>query len=522
MAYLIAPSPTRNGEARRTVRVVSGGQKHLALGGPYKGGEINRLNKTWVPAGFSGDGAIGLDWDLLTRRIRDLQRNDPAIIALRRAIVDHVVGMGIASSATVMIGDAADSEMDEEFNFEADAWFEDWAEQDADIEGRLSWPDMQRQLLGEVLDCGEAILLRCASPDPDRPIPLCYQTLEAEQIDSSKDQPRGKSQNEIRRGIELDRYRRPVAYWLFEAHPDDPHSGYSGSQSVRVPADRVLHFIAPGRPSQTRGISLYGSITQSARDLDNYLGAELTAANIGALFTLVHKTGNPGSGFGFVGDGTDSSGSDANGNPLARLGRGIVAQVHKDDEIEQVEAKRPNRDARVFTDLILLMLSMGGGISKYRLTRDYSGTTYVSARAAHMDDRACFRPLQGYVGRRLVLPVRREWTAQMAAYGQLRSISATQFARQRRRWQRVTLQPPGWEATDPEKETDSDLASIGGGFATLESVNARRGQNWRRVILQREREIAFAKKHHVELNYDRPSTPGKKAAEEQPETQATR
>ncbi|MFO8015252.1 MAG: phage portal protein, partial [Phycisphaerae bacterium] len=180
----------------------------------------------------------------------------------------------------------------------------------------------------------------------------------------------------------------------------------------------------------------------------------------------------------------------------------------------QVEAKRPNRDAGVFTNLILMLLAMGGGVSRYRLTRDYSGTTYVSARAAHMDDRAAFRPLQGYLGRRLVLPIRREWTRQMAAYGQFRSLSASQYARQKRRWERLTLQPPGWEATDPEKEADSDLALIAAGIETLESVCARRGRNWRQVILQRKREIAFARKHGVELNYDRPSTPGKSRQQE--------
>jgi len=144
--------------------------------------------------------------------------------------------------------------------------------------------------------------------------------------------------------------------------------------------------------------------------------------------------------------------------------------------------------------------------------------TYISGRSAAMDDRAAFRPLQGYLGRQLVLPIRRAWTAQMAAYGNFASLSASQFASQRRRWERTTLQPPGWEATDPEKETDSDLAAIAGGFETLESVCARRGKNWRQVLLQRKREIAFAEKHGVELNYDRPSTPGK-AGEKQEKTE---
>jgi len=426
---------------------------------------------------------------------------------------DHVVGDGIGTTAAVMVGD----ELDDEFNTSADDEFEWWSENEADVAGQLGWPDIQRQFFDQTLETGEALLLECTRGDPERQMPLCYQPLEAEQIDQNKDRPPRDGQNEIIRGVEVDRWKMPVAYWLFDVHPGDYHNFQT--RSVRVDARRVIHVTLPGRPSQVRGASLYNSITLTAKDLDNYLGNELTASNLGSLFTLIHKTQHPGMGMGFVGDGTETSDTDDAGNQKVRLGRGIVCQVDQKDSVEAFEPKRPNRDARVFTDLMLLLLAMGGNVSPYRLTRDYSGTTYVAARAAHLDDRAAFRPIQGYLARTLCLPVRRRWTKLAVAGGILRSVSAQQFLRQQRRWQRVKIVTPAYEQIDPEKETDADIAAIGAGLTTQEDVCARRGKkDWRRVILQRKREIAFAAKQGVELNYDRPSTPAKPRASDDAES----
>ena len=481
---------------------------------PYRGGEVTRLNKSWQPDHYAPDSAVAEGWDLLTRRILDLQRNDPVMIALRRTLVDHVVATGLMTTANVMIA----GELEEDFNAQADDEFDWWAENEADFSGKLAWPEIQRQAFAELLDTGAALLLRCQENAAGRTVPLCYQTLLAEQLDESKDWPAGRGRNKCVRGIEVDRFDRPVAYWLFDAHPGDAYASTYASEPIS--ASRVIHITSPGRPGQIHGISLYSAITQTAWDLDNYLGSELTAANIGALFSLIHKTASPTSGFGFAGDGSDTATTDVYGNPKVRLGRGIVCQIPREDDIEQVQANRPNAQAKVFTDLMMMLLAMGGNVSTYRLTRDYRSTTYVAARAARLDDAAAFAPLQGFLGRQLCLQVRHDWTAQAVAFGVLDTVSPAIYRKNRRRWDRLLLQPPGIPQIDMEKETDADIAAIGAGFETLESVGSRRGKPWRKVILQRKREIEFERKHlgplGVELSYDRPSTPGKRASDDVP------
>jgi lambda family phage portal protein len=463
---------------------------------PYRGGEINRLNRNWMPWPTSGDRALAANWELVTRRLRDQGRNDPVIIALKRALLDNIVGTGIHTPAAAMV----DGEYDEEFCHESDEEFEAWAEEECDARGEQSWWDMQRQIFDECLEAGECLLLRTQDPDPDRQVPLAFQVLEAEQLDWLKNYPaqaEGGGSNEIRRGVEIDKDGKPVAYWLWERNPWDiwpPHN----SHSFRVPAERVIHVRLPGRPSMTRGMGLYQSIMQTGRDLDNYLGSELTSAIIQSLFSIVHKTGKPGAGIGF-GDGSGDEGMALGGR--IKLGRGIVSQIGLEDEVIPLQSNRPNSQAEIFVRLMLGLVGMGGGVSRYRVTRDYTGTTYVAARAAQLDDRQSFRPMQMWLGRRLCRRVRREWTIAYAANRRFKSVSASQFLKQKRRWLRTEIQPPGWDPMDPSNEIPSNIAGMRAKIFTLKDVCALQGKNWRSQLRQAAREEKFARSLGLELDF---------------------
>ena len=425
--------------------------------------------------------------------------------------MNGVIRTGIWTMADVQVGD----DLDDIFNDESDLRYDDWAfdPKQCDVERRLAWPDMERQAFGEMLRTGQGLLLRCSDGSPGRDIPLCYQALCAEQLDITQDRPARGAENAIVRGVEVDSYRRAVAYWLLDAHPGDPYSQQSGwGKSTRVPADRVIDILSPGRPGRARGIGMYNAILQSARDLDNYLGSELTAAIIASLFTVVHKTKNPGSGMGFVGDGSDASTQDAYGNAKVKLGRGIVSQIGIDEDLVTVASNRPNSQADTFVRLMFMLIGMGGGVSRYRLTRDYTGTTYVAGRCARLDDADAFEPLQGYFGRAVCVPVRRQWTEQMVAYGRLDSLIPTQFQSQRRRWLNCELLYPGVAQIDKEKETDADLAALGAHTTTYQRIYARQGLNYRRELRQAAREQTWIRETlGLEPSYSRPSTPPQRA-----------
>ncbi len=460
----------------------------------YRGGAVSRLNKDWIPSHRSGDLAIRENWDLLTSRIRDLFRNEPTIKNARRSLLKYCIGTGIQSYAAVKLNR---DDYDDDFNDEADDEFEMWENDEADAEGILSWPEMQALHFSEVCGTGESLLLKCSDDSPGRSIPLCYQILEAEQLDRTKEWPAGTNsdgtpRNRCARGIELDAKNRPVFYWIYDAHPYDTfQAGGVGSKSKRIPAARVIHSYLKERPSQTAGVTWFGANVQTTRDLDWYIGNELTAAAIGALLTLIIKRKHgSGQGVGFMGPG-DST--DQFGNDEVKLGPGLIANIGADDDIKVAESTRPNRDAAPFLKLIMMLQGMGVGLSYLRMTGDYSQSSYTSARAAHLDDQAFFVCLQDWFGRSVVRKVRQEHSRQAAAYGLYENVTPRQFANKQRRYLALDLQPPGREQLDPEKETDSAIKRIDSGLSTRKIECGLRGDHWRRILRQRMREVKFEK-----------------------------
>ena len=481
---------------------------------PYRGAEQSRLWRGWQPGNYSGDAAIYRDFRALTPRIRDLFRNEPTLRKLARELKKHVISAnGIQTFADVRLQDGAlpgEQDLDDAFNFEADEEFERWSEGECDVEGRLSWPEMQWLYFSEIIESGGALLLECWDDSPRRRNPLCYQIVEYDQLDTRYDQPTGRSGNKIMRGIEYDSRNRPVAFYVYDQHPYD--YGSVSMDSRRIPAERVIHSYIPGRPSQYQGVSELAANVQTAKDFDWLIGNELTSAALSALLTMVVKRKNgAGTGLGFSGDASSTDGTtDDYDNNIVKWGRGVVADIGAEDDVKIAESSRPNPDVATFGDLLFQLHGMSAGVSHGRVTGQYKGTSYSAARAMHLDDAAYFVVLQSMCAKQFVLPVRRRHTEVCAALGMYSSVSRRQFQNQRHEMLRLIYQAPGREQLDPEKETGAAAERIDAGFSTWQDECGLRGKNWRQVALQQKRERAFFARHGLEYNLRKGSPPADK------------
>lgn len=456
----------------------------------YRGARITRLFKDWLPAHRSGDAAIADSRDLLLSRVRELCRDDAMLKAGKRALAKGVIGCGIQCFADAL--DAADRNLfDDEFNDVSDEVFERWSEShECDVRGRMTFPEMQWAAFNEIMEGGECFWLRVSDDFPGRSMPLAYQLLETEQLDRNQDWPAGNGRNLCRRGIEYNQYGRPLAYWIYDAHPfDDGQQWGSLSTSRRIPAERVIHSFIPNRFSENGGVTWFTNI-QTVKDLDWYIGNELTAAALGALFTVcIKRAHGRGTGLGFT--SVDGVTDNTSGNSEVRLGRGIIADLGQDDDVKIIESNRPNRDAAPFIKLINGLHGMATGVSPLRITQDYSQASYTSARAAHLDDQAFFDVLQEFMVSSAVRPIRKEHQRHAVAAGLIPAVTAAQYRREQVRLEAFFAQPPGREQLDPEMETKAALARIDGGLSTHAIECGKRGFHWRRMGRQRAREERF-------------------------------
>ena len=453
-------------------------------GNSYKGAAIDKLTRNWLPQHRSGDSMLLEDWNLLTARVSDLIRNEPSLKKAKADLVKHIVGIGIQSFADV-VDDAG--EYFDEFNDEADEAFERWSEEEADVEGRRAWQDFQTDGYAQTIEHGEAIFLKCFDDTPGRSVPYCLQLLEAAQLDESKNEDWGTNRNRIVRGVELDRRNRPVAYWIFDAHPWDRYSGWS-SESTRIPAERVLHHYIPMPTSATRGMSWFHALVRVTRDVDWMLGNELTAGALQALLVAIHKADivNTGTGIGTgILDGQPSV--DEFGNSLFKLGRGTVARIGKEESIELVESKRPGPQMKPTMQLMRQEQAMGANLAYTTLTGDFAATSFTSAHGAMNEENAYFRPLQRRCARSLIKPVRREHLVHAVAYGQLRTLTAAQYREQPTRWRRVLAQPPGRDMLNPLDQSEAANSRMRGGQTTLADECGATGRNWRQTLRMKAR-----------------------------------
>jgi len=487
-----------------------------ASGTSYHAAAIDAQTRNWIPQIRSGDSALLDSWYMLTARVEDLMRNEPSLGAARRNLTKHIIRTGIQTYADVVI----DDEPADDFNTENDRWFEHWSEHEADVEGKHAFPELQWHAHDNAITYGDGILLKCFDNSPGRSVPLCYQLLEAAQIDETMTYPAGLNGpdgigagNRVIRGVELDKKNRAVAYWIFDAHPYDQYTGWT-SKSTRIPADRVIHYFVPFQSSMTRGVTWFAPLVRPARDTDTYIGSELTSAVLGALMVFVHKTNlvnNAATAMGLQ-DGLPTS--DQYGNPLIKIGPGTKTTIAREDEFEVLENKRPGNQVAPFTKFLRQEQAMGYGASYVTHTGDFSQTSFTSAHGAANEENAYFQPLQQRFGRRLVSPIRREHTRVAAAYGLYSTLPAAQFAKQPLRWSALTVQPPGRDQLDPLKQTEGSAARVRMGLSTLKDECGKEGKNWRAVLRQRAVENRYAEKLDVTLDFSKgASTPADEAAD---------
>lgn len=462
------------------------------------------------PYGYSGDAAILGSHELMHRRTRDLVRNTAQAKRIISAIVDLVVGTGMqtyswpfASSELFEIVTELESLQAGElgprltFALESDDLFEEWSSdpQQFDVEGRLSWVQIQRMLMQESALVGDGLLVRSFISDY-KIVPLAYQIIEREQLDESQDRPASSGKNKIVGGREFDGRNRCVAYHIYLDHPHDFFGATqsallgagavvsSGSRRMRLPAERVIDLALFHRPSASSGISWLDACGQSIWDRDSYIDSEIRSAAVDAAFSFVAKL-KDAEKYGALGfdDGLDDS--DEFGNREYKLGHSPIGSVIGTDEsLEMVRSTRPNKDAPTFIKMLDRDIASAAGVSYYTATGDYEATNYTSAKGAKQDEDLHIKPLQIWFATQVALRVRREFNAMAAAGGQFKSLSLSEFRKNTRTYQRFDAIGNGRDLIDPFKEGEARTARLRTGLSTFKEECAKVGKHWIRVLMQ--------------------------------------
>lgn len=459
----------------------------------YQGAEANRLTNHKKPRNQAADmelmGAFGAD--SLRAWARALVRDNAYAWGVVDTIVSSVVGCGIKAQSMVETEEGDDIE---DVNLARDAVWDEWCEV-CDINGEMSWNEMQSLIQREIVEAGECLVrfvdVGRITGGIQRPVPMALELIEADRLASDIHTQAYSRANNVRivRGVELDILGRPVAYWIYPNHPAMP--GYFMSGAVRYPARDIRHLFRKDRIGQSRGVSWFAPVMSWLRDLGVYVDNEIQASAVASCFGVAIKTESP-IGTLAAPEGDDTT--DVNGNGLEYLEPAMVVRLRPGESVESINPGRPNSASGPWITLMLQGIAVGTGLSYEIVARDYSKTTYSSSRTSQLEDRRRFRRWQRYLIQNLCQPVWDRFCDAAALDGRQEFPEARELLDNRRKAAPVEWQTPEWEWVDPQNEQAASSASIDAYQSTYQEELGARGRNWRSVFYQRQKEEALKKK----------------------------
>lgn len=458
----------------------------------YRGASRSRLRTDWYPQGYSADRDAVYDLSLLRERSRDLNRNDAFASGITNTMVINDIGIGIRPQSIPdkkALG-LTDSEM-EDFQYVAEAIWEEWIKC-ADASDRMDFYEMQSLIDRQILENGEAILIPLMIRKPHRPYLTAIGIVEADRLSSPSGLSADKS---VRMGVKIGEMGEPIEYYIRKTHPGDLYaSTRSADDYLTYPAynsmgrKNVYHLYEVKRPGQSRGIPFFAPVLTYFKDLSDYSEAELVAARIAACFAIfIKKTDTTNA---YLNRTTELNSTQR----IETMEPGIIEHLAEGESIETANPNRPNAQFEPFINHILKAICASLNLSYEIVSKDFSKSTYSSARAGLLQAYRYFRMRQSWHVRKYCQSI---WELVLEEAFLKGELPVRDFYNSsgtiNKAWCRARWIAPGWEWVDPLKEAEASKLAIDMGLSTLADEAASKGKDYDELIGQRVRELVKIK-----------------------------
>ncbi|HYE70591.1 MAG TPA: phage portal protein [Aquabacterium sp.] len=451
----------------------------------YAAAKASRLTNGFAYSNQSSDAELCSSLTQLRARSRQLVRDANYAKRAKVIIVNNVIGwsgVGMQCQIKTNAGKLVDRQNDEI----EQVWGE-WCEADScHTGGRLHFAHIERQLMAQVFEAGEAFVRLHFRRFGGSKIPLALEVIEAERLADEFSQPGTPvAGNEIRMGVEVDSFHRPVAYWIREKHPGDirwTHGTQGSNRYERVPAEFIIHLAVIDRWPQTRGEPWLHTAARKMNDMDGYVEAEIVRARAQASM----------SGFIKTEEGIEELGEiQPDGSAEMETEPGVFKKLYAGEEVQFPNTTAPNPAMDPFMCYMLREVAAGIGISYESLSGDYSKSNYSSSRMGLLDSRDIWRFFQWWFIRDFRQRLHKVWMTQAMMAGAITSVPMEQWAVNPRKYEAVRYKPRGWTWVDPTKEVAAYEQAIKAGFTTLTDVIAQTagGDDIEDLATRRESEL---------------------------------
>ena len=445
----------------------------------YAGASTGRLLGDFVGSAASPDQLIRADAQTLRRRAEQLVANNSTASRVPSLFSENVIGKdGIILQARVQ---STRNEQDgtprynEKINTEIERGWWDWYEaRNASADGLHSWCDHETLIAEREPVAGE-VCLRLIDGF-ENPHGFTTEILDPAQLDWSLNRKPGAGQNEIRMGVEISSWGRPVRYWVLSNHPSEGVK-VGAKRYLQIPAEDLIHLYLFKFERQRRGVTWFAPVIIDLDMLGGYREAELVAARVAASKLGFLKSINP--------DGSAPNLEAEDGEDHVRWDAdpGVIEQLPENTEFQGWDPTHPTTAFAEFDKAILRSIATALRVSYMSLSSDLSDTTYGSGRIGLLAERAVYQKLQQRLIEKVHTRVYRRWIRSALLHGSVRldSYDAT-------RYHAVSWHPRAFPWIDPAADIEATEKEIQLGITNVTRAIAAQGGDLLEMLDERKRE----------------------------------
>lgn len=430
----------------------------------YAAAQVDPYTKGWVPADQNINELISQASPLVRARVRQLVRDFPVFARAVEAAVNVSVGRGFQFQARIR---KPDGSLDEDLNQRIE---EAWARscQEMDAAGLLDLHELARLARRQEIEAGEYLGVKILDRGGERLVPFAVQMHEPEWLTDYGARPR--QGNKVVSGVEIhEKTGRVIAYWL-----EDPESL---GRPLRVEKADVIHGFEVLRPGQLRGISPLAPAVQIAKDLDEYIGAEVEAAQMASRWLGKAKTPSPSR---FHQDRVPDWNGEEPRAKTQEIGNNIIEVLYDTEDFELISHNRPNQQFESFVSFVIRLIAGCVGLTPEIISGDYRQINFSNLKGIRLDLAMNARPAQRRLIRNFYQPIFEGWLDAAVSAGVVR---LPDYWRRRRYYQRaVQWLPPGLESADILRDTKALLDKMRGGLLPPQEYLVSEGRDPRETL----------------------------------------
>jgi lambda family phage portal protein len=434
----------------------------------YPSAGITRLNEDFPILQISADAAIRGNLRELRARSQQLEREKGGIAERYLSCVEtNVIGPdGIALQMKIKDAsgnlDRGASEQIEE------AWEDFCCRGEFDVTGEHSSQNFDR--LSVRASARDGDVLQLIYRNAPNKAGVTFQMLEGQHLDDWHNIMILENGNEIRMGVEVNRFKRKLAFWILTSHPGDFYAYQYDAKRVRIPAYgtepdapvHAIHVTRTKRPEETRAVPWITPAIDPINMLAGYEEAELVAARAQACKHVFYERQ------AFAADGSPLEYNDqSTGQLTEEMSPGEATELPLGYHANMYNPTHPNQAFADFTKDYRRKISAALNCAYNTLFTDLEGVNYSSIRAGLLDERDQWKMTQNWYIKSAKQLQFEAWLEVQLFLDHLPGFAMSDFDRIRRS---TVWKPRRWPWVDPLNDIQAASAAIEAKLTTRSRV----------------------------------------------------